>query len=58
MQINSHPSWLNPVSPFLLSKGLEPEIERIMDKHKADMEEIERGHHVSRVESRWGDGPM
>eukprot|EP00903_Cladosiphon_okamuranus_P008626 g8272.t1 len=29
----------------LTLKGLEPEIERIMDKHKADMEEIERGHH-------------
>lgn len=28
-------------------KGLEPEIERIMDKHKADVEDIERGHHVS-----------
>ncbi|CAN0068516.1 unnamed protein product [Hapterophycus canaliculatus] len=28
----------------LTLKGLEPEIERIMDKHKADMEEIERGH--------------
>ncbi|CAM9129976.1 unnamed protein product, partial [Scytosiphon promiscuus] len=29
----------------LTLKGLEPEIERIMDKHKAGMEEIERGHH-------------
>ncbi|CBN78310.1 Novel protein containing IQ calmodulin-binding motif [Ectocarpus siliculosus] len=29
----------------LTLKGLEPEIERIMDKHKAEMEEIERGHH-------------
>lgn len=29
-------------------KGLEPEIERIMEKHKADMEDIERGHHVGR----------
>ncbi|CAN0010056.1 unnamed protein product, partial [Pylaiella littoralis] len=29
----------------LTLKGLEPEIERIMDKHKTDMEDIERGHH-------------
>eukprot|EP00904_Undaria_pinnatifida_P012992 jgi/Undpi1/8823/HiC_scaffold_25.g11285.m1 len=29
----------------LTLKGLEPEIERIMDKHKADMEDTERNHH-------------
>lgn len=37
-------------------KGLEPEIERIMEKHKADMEDIERGHHVSTGTMRGGDG--
>lgn len=43
--VDDDESWWN-WSPLM--KGLEPEIERIMDKHKADMEDLERGHHVSK----------
>lgn len=37
--------------PRFFPQGLEPEIERIMEKHKADIEEAERAHHVRKQET-------